>query len=572
MTHIAERPATPRLHLPPRRLEQLALGAIVVGALLRVVVFLQRRPLWIDEAMVALNIGRRDLAGFLSPLDWDQVAPIGWLALESLLVRTFGMHEWVLRVPALLAGIATPWVVWRVARPWVGAKAALIATVLVATNAALIYHANEAKPYALDALVAIALLGSAWAVLAPPTTSNRRAQWWRLAVLGVLGTLFSLPAILVLAGIGVLLLAVAAYQRDRGMAATTVAVSAVWLLAFLPVWVVSYRPATLNATMQAFWFDAMAQLGSPGLPGRVGDLLNQIARMITTAPPWDAWPIVVALVTIGAALLWTQGRWRAMVLITSPLAMLGAGWLTDQVAVGVRVSLWAVPSLTLLAASTLAVIGDGARWRRNCTIAGVLALAVSGAVDGVGRDSPNGGRDLIEGVMAQHPDVVYLSAGALPHWLVATTDWSRPDTDRLDTLAWLASSGGPLFHNPLHRTLAPIVPDRVDGPVPQEIMGRSAGIRIEYGGHRDLAAISGWGEAEAERISAHANRGIHVLMIFAQPAARNTLFRGLRTAGVSVHECGTEHRAWWWYVGPQPPAHCRLLFTPEPARPPQEGP
>jgi hypothetical protein len=532
---------------------------------LRVVVFLQRRPLWIDEAMIALNVGRLTPGRLLAPLEWDQVAPIGWIVLERTLVLAFGMHEWALRLPALVAGILTPWLVWLVARRWVGNPAALVATVLVATNAALLYHANEVKPYAFDALIAIALLGLAGRVLIAETGAARQHAWWRLGLCGVLGTLFSLPAILVLAGLGVVLLGVALHRRDRRMSATAVGVGALWLSAFVPLWLVSYRPATLDPIMRAFWFDAMAGLGSPGVRERVGDLVNQTARLVTTAPPWHAWPIVLALVTIGASLLWVRGHRHAVLLLMSPIAVLGLGWLTDQVAVGVRVSLWAVPSLTILGGWAITTLGATARWTR--AVAGVLvvALATTGAVEGVRRDSANGGRDLIAGVLAAQPAVVYLSAGAIPQWLVTSTDWARPDTTRLDVFADLGSAGGPLFHNPMHRRLEAIVPDRGDGPVPREMLGRPAGMRIEYGGRRDLVPIPGWGDAEGQRIALAVDQGVHVLLIFAQPAEQGALFRGLRAANVPIHHCGTERRAWWWYVGSNPPTHCTTLYTPDPS-------
>jgi uncharacterized membrane protein len=540
-----------------------ALGVILLGAILRLSVFLQRPPLWIDEAMIALNVGRRPADALLLPLDWDQVAPLGWLLLERGLVLGLGMHEWVLRAPALLAGIATPWVVWRVTRRWLGGPTALVATLLIATNPAMIYHANEVKPYAMDPLGAIVLLAAAWSALQATTPAARQAEWRRLGFLGLLVPLFSLPGILVLGGLGAVLLSVAIRRRDRGMLATVFGWGVVWLAAFVPAWVIAYRPTTDEPTMRLFWADAMAGLGTPGLRERMGDLVNQLARLVTAAPPWQAWPLVFALAALGLALLWTRGHGRVAILTVSPLLVLGIGWLTDLVAVGVRVSLWVVPSLCIFIAWALVAIAHSSRWTRAAAVLTIGATALSGAIVGHQRTSSNGGRALIEGVLAAQPGVVYLSAGAIPHWLVATTDWTAPDTTRLDDLAMLGSAGGPLFHNTPSRQLAPAMADRTDGIVPREILGRPAGMRIEYGGRRDLVAIPGWGDAEADRIAPHAAAGIHVLLIFAQPAEQGALFRGLRAADVPIHACGTDRRAWWWYVGATPPIHCTPLHLPQ---------
>ncbi len=556
--------------MPPSRLsntrfDQWALVAVALGAVLRLVLFLQRPSLWIDEAMIALNVGRLTPSRLFSPLEWDQVAPVGWMVVEGLLVMALGMHEWPLRLPALLAGIATPWVVWRVARPMVGAEAALVATVLVATNGALIAYANEAKPYAVDALAAIVLLGLAWDVLAAETAAARQRAWRRLAVLGMVATLFSLTAILVLAGIGAVMLGVAVRQRDRGTAATALGVGALWLCAFIPPWLLIYRPAALDPTMRSFWSDAMAALGTPGILGRTRHFVTQMTYLFTAAPSRHAWLFVVAAGVLGAGLLWERGHRRAVVLLVSPFAVLVVGWLTDHVAIGARLSLWTVPSMAIIGGWTIITLSTTSRWARWIAGIVVVLLAGSGAVKGVRRVSPNAGRAMIEGVLAAQPDVVYLSAGSLPQWLVASTDWARPDHARLDAFAALGSSGGPLFHNTLDRRLESVVPDRTDGIVPREILGRPAGMRIEFGGNRDILPITGWGDTEGRRIAAEAHRGIHVLVIFAQPAEQSALFRGLRATNVPIHQCGTERRAWWWYVGATPPTHCTTLFLPDPS-------
>jgi len=49
---------------------------------LRVVEFARDRPLWLDEAMLALNIAARSFAQLARPLDYDQSAPVAYLWLE----------------------------------------------------------------------------------------------------------------------------------------------------------------------------------------------------------------------------------------------------------------------------------------------------------------------------------------------------------------------------------------------------------------------------------------------------------------------------------------------------------
>ena len=87
-------------HVPGRSSRQLAIVALALigmGAILRLAKFLQNPGLWVDEAMIAVNVGRRSFAQLAEPLDYIQLAPVPWLWLEKLLVEIGGMQELVLR-------------------------------------------------------------------------------------------------------------------------------------------------------------------------------------------------------------------------------------------------------------------------------------------------------------------------------------------------------------------------------------------------------------------------------------------------------------------------------------------
>ena len=79
-----------------------AAALLLLGALLRLRQYLTGRSLWVDEAMLALNIVNRDFWGLLQPLDYDQGAPIGFLLVEKLFNSILGKHEFVLRLFPLL--------------------------------------------------------------------------------------------------------------------------------------------------------------------------------------------------------------------------------------------------------------------------------------------------------------------------------------------------------------------------------------------------------------------------------------------------------------------------------------
>src|SRR5690242_20553827 len=123
-----------------------ALSLCVLGAVLRVAVFVQHRSLWYDEAALALNLVGRGFIALLAPLDNFQTAPPLFLWAERLAVLMFGRGEGALRAVPLAAGVATPFVMWRVARKILPAPAALVAVALTALSPALVRYSVEAKP------------------------------------------------------------------------------------------------------------------------------------------------------------------------------------------------------------------------------------------------------------------------------------------------------------------------------------------------------------------------------------------------------------------------------------------
>src|ERR1700681_3909765 len=69
----------------------------LVGAVTLIYQWSWARPLWLDEEMIALNLRNRNLAELPGPLWLNQSAPLGWLALERVLVVQFGGTERTLR-------------------------------------------------------------------------------------------------------------------------------------------------------------------------------------------------------------------------------------------------------------------------------------------------------------------------------------------------------------------------------------------------------------------------------------------------------------------------------------------
>src|SRR5260370_9366837 len=144
----------------------------VAGSAVRVEQFATRRSLWVDEAMVALNIMERNYGALTRPLRYNQGAPVGWLWTERLMVQIFGVNEYALRIVPLLAGLATIGLVAVVARRMIGPWAGVTACALVAFAPAAVRYSTEVKQYSRDAAVVCGVLLLALQVAsAPPATA-----------------------------------------------------------------------------------------------------------------------------------------------------------------------------------------------------------------------------------------------------------------------------------------------------------------------------------------------------------------------------------------------------------------
>ncbi|MDP9174443.1 MAG: glycosyltransferase family 39 protein [Planctomycetota bacterium] len=232
---------------------------VLLGVGLRLFRYAHALALNGDEVRVGLNIINRNWRDLLLPLDYDQVAPIGFLWCERAVYHMWGMSEYAMRFMPMLAGIATLILFAFWARMLLRPLEAFIATGIIAVGHFIVQHAVEVKPYGSDLLASLLLLIPATLFLL-----QRRDRW--LLLLGVLAPItlaFSYPAVFV----GGAVLITLGLQLPRmtwrsrilfsvfGMALATS-----FLLIFLQISLGQLHKT--NSTMVNYWVDAFP----PGNP------------------------------------------------------------------------------------------------------------------------------------------------------------------------------------------------------------------------------------------------------------------------------------------------------------------
>jgi mannosyltransferase len=167
-----------------RRSPLLAVVALtLLGAALRFAT-LDRQSFWLDE-LVTVSLLDRGLGDVLSEIPRSEATPFAYYVVAWAWGSLFGLGEVGLRSLSALAGTATIPVAYGAGAVLVSRRVGLLAGALVAVNPFLVWYSQEARSYALLALLGagsvlafgLALRGSrrslaAWAVVSALTIST----------------------------------------------------------------------------------------------------------------------------------------------------------------------------------------------------------------------------------------------------------------------------------------------------------------------------------------------------------------------------------------------------------------
>lgn len=242
----------------PASRDWIGVCLLLAGFLLRLRQVLMGRSLWLDEAMLSINIVNRSFLGLTEWLEYDQQAPIGFLWLQKVSVLIFGNNEYALRLVPFAAGCAALWLMYLISRR-LPTFAGLTALALFAFSYPLIYYTAEAKQYIVDVAVALSLL-SLFLHFDEQDLSVRDHAL--LGLLGAIAIWFSHPAIFTLAGIGLALLIKAIQKKSWAALGGPLLTGALWLASFALFYALFLNRSVTADVLLDFWGDSFLPLSS----------------------------------------------------------------------------------------------------------------------------------------------------------------------------------------------------------------------------------------------------------------------------------------------------------------------
>jgi len=217
---------------------------VSVGFILRSLQAFEDRALWLDEAMLALNVRRLSLTELCGPLYYDQAAPVGFLWLQKLASFAVSDGEIAARIVPWVAGCLALLIF---AKVMFGrfALASLPAVTAMAFSPTLICYSGEGKQYSADVLCAVVALyvGLRWIQF--PTARNATQTAFFCAIVPWFSHtgVFFLP--------GVLLLAVV-FRKQTGWPLTAGCAIGIAVSVLTLYWV-NIRQVHGNSALNSFW-------------------------------------------------------------------------------------------------------------------------------------------------------------------------------------------------------------------------------------------------------------------------------------------------------------------------------
>lgn len=206
------------------------------------------RTLWLDEAMLAISLNKRSLfTMFLSPLEWNQSAPVGYLACVKIIINILGNSEAAFRAFSILAFVGVLIVFYVLCKKVLNVKFPMLCTAGIANIAFLLEYSNMLKPYICDALCVLLVL------LIYYLYREKKIKLWTICVTYAVLIWFSNPVAFFAGGVVAYEVISALIHRDKKLFWRGIAVGICICASFLLMYLVWLRPTIATTNLSEFW-------------------------------------------------------------------------------------------------------------------------------------------------------------------------------------------------------------------------------------------------------------------------------------------------------------------------------
>ena len=351
----------------------VTVGVVAIGLALIAYQFAFNPSLSIDELAVVNNVLARDLVDLVTkPLDYEQIAPIGFLALVKASTMLFGSSETALRLVPMLAVLSAVAAFIVVVRREFKAETVPLVLALLLMARPLIWTPTLVKQYGLDIGVAAVLL---WIGVQLIRQRRIHPAWLGGALLSPWlshPAVFTLPAVAAAWALSI--------RRENGSQKPVASWTLAWgasSLAAITVAGALVTPAT-NQYMHGYWELAFWPLWPP----------TALSVRWPVAAVRDALDAVVSFPApeFGLLLL-AVGAWH-LIRRNAPLAVLLLLPIVSACVVSAfrlypftdRTLYFLLPTLAMLIGAAFAAFADAVGRDRQSRVATIVAVLVAGRI------------------------------------------------------------------------------------------------------------------------------------------------------------------------------------------------
>ena len=230
--------------------EQITIVILLgLGIILSLIQFFYNRSIWIDEAMLSMNIIRKGFFELFKSLDYLQVAPILFLMIEKFFSTLIPNSEYGLRLLPLLSYWVALFFFYKTVKILFNNKfATILALSLFVLNYFLIYYSSEVKQYMIDVMVYTAIV---YFIL--KNYKREQTKLYILSIAGILAVFLSNVTPIILSVAGLYLLYDQFYLKKTKNIAGLAVVFIIWLSAFAVYYYFFIANHPSREFMVGFW-------------------------------------------------------------------------------------------------------------------------------------------------------------------------------------------------------------------------------------------------------------------------------------------------------------------------------